>query len=118
MSSTRRQVIFRGSRSGIVMIDRIVHHGGQEIVSALHGMEVVGEMEIDVVHRMDRESLRPWRRPSCRKQGPGTAPKRCNGGLSQFGEGLGEPDGDGGFPLAGRRGVMAETRIREASRRR
>ncbi len=50
----RRHVTRRGSMQRLVApIDMIVDHRGEQIVGRADGMEVAGEMQVDLVHRHD-----------------------------------------------------------------
>jgi len=90
---------------GVVMVDRVVHDGGEQIVGALHGVKVVGEVQVDVIHRVDAGEPSPRGASLHAEHGAhGRLPERRDGGLSQSGQGLGEPDGDGGLALARRGG--------------
>ena len=51
ISTQRRQVIRRGSMlQGIALVNVVVDHGGQQVVGRTDGVEVAGEVEVDVLH--------------------------------------------------------------------
>ena len=52
MSTTRFQTIRRGSMPKLVaVVDVVVEHRGQQVVGQLDGVEIAGEVEVDVLHR-------------------------------------------------------------------
>ena len=52
MSTTRFHTIRRGSmRQLVAVVDVVVQHRGQQVVGQLDGVEVAGEVEVDVLHR-------------------------------------------------------------------
>ena len=54
MSTTRFQTMRRGSiGQGVAVVDVVVEHGRQEVVGQLDGVEIAGEMEVDVLHGHD-----------------------------------------------------------------
>ena len=54
MSTTRFQMIRRGIDVEFVsLVDVVVDHGGQEVVRQFDGVEIAGEVQVDVLHRHD-----------------------------------------------------------------
>ena len=91
---------------GIALVDMVVEHGRQQVVGRADGVEVAGEMQIDVFHRQHlgitaagRPALDAEYRPQRRLA------HRHHRLLSQPLQGVGQTDGDRGFALAGRCGV-------------
>src|SRR5256885_341068 len=89
----------------VAVVQVCVEHGREEVVRARDGVEVPGEVEIDVLHGNDlrvatarRSPLHPEHRPERRLA------DAERGVLPEFPERLGHADGHGGLALAGGRG--------------
>ena len=51
MSTQRFQVMLLGvDAQGVALLDVVVQHGGQQVVGRADGVEVAGEVEVDVLH--------------------------------------------------------------------
>ena len=90
---------------GIAVKDGIVDDGGKQIVGAFHCRKVIGEMEIDVIHRMNAGKSAAGGAAFDAENGPQRRfSQGRDGGFADFSQGLGKPDGYGGFSFTGRRG--------------
>ena len=104
-SSTRLQVMPCGSMpTRVALLQVVVDHGGQQVVGGRHGVEVAGQVQVEVLERDDlavaaagRATLDPERRAH------GGLADGDRGLLAEAGQGLPEPDGRRGLPLAERR---------------
>ena len=107
MSMARFQVTLRPSRlpARAVEMEPVVDHGGQQVVGRRHGVDVAGEMEVDVLAGNDLGLAAA--------RGAALHPEdRAEGGLAQGdhglfpqeGQGVGQADGRRRFAFAGRRG--------------
>ena len=108
--------LLRIDAESIALLNVVIQHGSQKVVGRADGMEVTGEVEVDILHgnnlgiaaagctALDAED----------RAERGLA-QRDNGVLSDLAQTVGEADGGGGFPFTGRRrgdgGVMAVTRM-------
>ena len=89
---------------GIALLNVVIQHGSEKVVGRADGMEVTGEVEVDILHgnnlgiaaagctALDAED----------RAERGLA-QRDNGVLSDLAQTVGEADGGGGFPFTGRR---------------
>ena len=90
----------------VALLNVIIQHGGQQVVGRADGVEIAGEMEVDVLHRhhlrvaaagcaaLDAEH-RPQR----------GFPEGGNGVFAQPPQAVGQTDGGGGLALACGRGI-------------
>ncbi len=101
---TLRQVILRGSMfKGIAVKYGIVQNGGKQVVCAFHRREIVCEMEIDVIDRMNAGKSATGRPAFDAENRPqGWLPQGRNGGFADFCQGLRKPDGYGRLSFPGR----------------
>ena len=86
-------------------MNMIVHHGCQQIVGRADGVEISGEMQVDVLHghhlgiaAAGGAALDAEHRPQ------GGLPERYHHIFSNLFQPVRQADGGGGFPLARRRG--------------
>ena len=106
MSTTRFQTIRRGiDAQGVAVVDVVVEHGGQEVVGQLDGVEIAGEVEVDVLHGDDlgiaaagRPALHAEARPQRRLA------QADRGLLADAVQPVAQADAGGGLAFAGRRG--------------
>ena len=105
MSTTRGQVMLKGSMSSCVaVVDVVVDEGGQQVVGRADGVDVAGEVEVEVLHRDDL-GVAAARRAAL------DAEDRAQGWLADAGDhlladvaqGLGQADGGDRLALAQRR---------------
>ena len=91
----------RVDAQGVALLDVVVEHGGQQVVGRADGVEVAGEVEVDVLHGDDLGVAAAGRAAL-------DAEHRAEGGLAQ-GDGdvladaaqaVGQTDGGGGLALA------------------
>ena len=91
---------------GVALLDVVVEHGGQQVVGVLYGMEVAGEVQVDVLHGDELGIATTSRAALYAEDG-------TQGGLAQSEHrlvtegvhGVGQSDGGGGLALAGGRGI-------------
>ena len=107
MSMARFQVtcpaVERGRRP--VEMDAVVDHGGQEVVGRGDGVDVAGEMEVDVVAGMTRALPPPVAPPFIPKTGPSDGSRRATiGPAARQAQGVDQADGRRRLALAGRGG--------------
>jgi hypothetical protein len=88
----------------VAVVEVVVERGGEHVVGSGDGVEVAGEMQVDLVHRHDLRAaaagaaaLEPERRPD-----RGLA-ERDHRALARAAQGLAEADGHRGLAVAGRR---------------
>ena len=91
---------------GIALVDVVVEHGGEQVVRRAYGVEVAGEVEVDVLHGYDLGVAAAGRAALYAEHGPerGLA-QRHDGALAYFSQRIREADGGRGLPLARRGGV-------------
>ena len=91
---------------GVPLLDVVVQHGGAEVVGRADGVEVPGEVEVDVLHGHHLGVASPGRAALHAEDGAqGGLPQGYQDALSQAAEGVGQAHGGGGFPLPGGGGV-------------
>ena len=91
---------------GVTLLDMVVEHGGKEVVRRADGMEVAGEVQVDVLHGDDlRVTAASGAALHAEHRTERRLAKREHGLLAQTREGVGETDGRGGLALTRRRGV-------------
>ncbi|MCK7469661.1 MAG: hypothetical protein MZU95_01785 [Desulfomicrobium escambiense] len=77
----------------------------KQVVGAFHGRKIIGEMEIDVIHGMNTgKSAAGGAALDAEDRPQGWFAQGRDGGLADFGQSLGKPDGNGGLPFTGRGG--------------
>ena len=100
-SRTRFQVMPCGSSPSVVaVVEVVVHHGGQQVVGGGHGVQVAGEVEVQILERDDL-AVPAAGRAALDPEG------RAHGGLADgdrglttdAGQGLAESDRRGRLPL-------------------
>ena len=88
---------------GVAVVDVVVQHGGQQVVGQLDGVEIAGEMEVDVLHGDDLGIAAAGRPALHAEAGPqrGLAEAdRCL--LADAVQGVAQADAGGGLAFAGR----------------
>ncbi len=103
MSMVRGQVIRRGIEvERVALVQMIVEHRGEQVVRRGDGVEIAGEVEIDLVHRHHLRVAAAGRAALDPEHG---AQRGLADGdddlLAQPAERLAHADGDRGLPLAG-----------------
>ena len=87
---------------GVALLDVVVQQSGQQVVGRPDGMEVPGEVEVDVLHgdhlgiaAAGGPALHAEHRPQ------GRLPQGGHGVFADFPQAVGKAHGGGGFPLSG-----------------
>ena len=84
----------------------VVQHGGAEVVGRADGVEIPGEVEVDVLHGHHLGIASPGRAALHAEDGAqGGLPQGHQGVFPQAAEGVGQAHGGGGFALPGGGGV-------------
>jgi len=76
MSTTRFQTIRRVDLQPVAVVDVVVQQRGQQVVGEFDGVEVAGEVEVDVFHRHDLGISAPAAPPFMPKHGPSDGSRR------------------------------------------
>ena len=86
---------------GVALLNMIVQHSGQEIVGRSNGVEIPGEVEIDVLHGNDLGVSTPGRAALyAEDRSQGGLPQGHQGVLSQAAESVGQSHGGGGLSFS------------------
>ena len=89
----------------VAVVDVVVQHGGQQVVGQLDGVEVAGEMEVDVLHGHHLRIAAAGRPALHAEAGPQRRLAEADRGpLADAVEPVGQADAGGGFAFAGRGG--------------
>ena len=91
---------------GVALLDVVVQHGSDEVVGVLDGVEVTGEVQVDVLHGDHLRVAATSRAALDAKDGAkGGLAQAEHGVLAQLAQGIVQTDGRGGLALARRGGV-------------
>ena len=91
---------------GVALLDVVVEHGGEQVVRCADGVEVAGEVEVDVLHRDDLGVAAARRAALDAEHGAeGGLTQADHGLLADLVERVGQADGGGGLALARGRGA-------------
>ena len=83
---------------GIALLDVVVQHRGQQIIGCANGVEVPGEVEVDVLHRHHLGIAARSGPPFRPKTGPREGSAGHHGFLADLSQAVGQAHGGGGFP--------------------
>ena len=98
--------LFDINPQGVPLLDVVVQHGRQEIVGRADGVEVPGEMEVDVLHGHHLGVAASGRAAlHAEDRAQGGLPQGNQRLLPQAAEGVGKAHGGGGLALSGGGGV-------------
>ena len=90
----------------VALIDMVIQHGGQQVVGSADGVEVAGEVEVDVLHRNDLSITAAGSAALDAENGSqGGLPQSDQNVLAQLLHAVGQTDGGSGLALAGGGGV-------------
>ena len=85
----------------VTLLDVVVEHGGEEVVRGADGVEVAGEVEVDVLHGHDLGVAATGSAALyAEDRAEGRLAEGENGILAETPEGVREADGRGGLALA------------------
>ena len=88
----------------IALLDVVIEHGGQQVVGSTDGMEVAGEVQVDVLHRHDLGIAAASSSALDAKDGPqGGLAQRDDHVLADLAQAIGQTHRRGGLALARRR---------------
>ena len=104
MSSARFQRTRRALESGLAEVQPVVDRGGQEVVGGGDGVEVAGELEVDLIRRGQAAGPAAGRPPLAAEDRPHRGlPEGEDAPLAELSKTLGQADRGGRLPLAGGR---------------
>ena len=87
---------------GVALLDVVVQHRRQQIVGRADGVEIPGEMEVNILHGDHLGIAASGRAPLDAEHRPqGRLPQRHVGPLAQPPQAVGQPHGGGRFSLSG-----------------
>ena len=90
----------------VALVDVVVQHGGEQVVGCADGVEIAGEVQVDVFHGDDLRVAAARRAAFDAEHGPERRLAHGNHGLlADAVERVGEPDGERGFAFACGRGI-------------
>ena len=91
---------------GVALVDVVIQHRGEEVVRRAYGVEVAGEVEVDVLHGDDLGIAAAGRAALYAEHGPERGLAQCHdGAAAYFPQRVREADGGRGLSLARRGGV-------------
>ena len=91
---------------GVALLDVVVQHGGQQVIGRADGMEVAGEVEVDVLHGDDLSIAAAGGAALHAEHGAeGWLPQGHQGVLAQTAHPIGQAHSGGGLALSGGGGV-------------
>ena len=101
----------------VAPVDVVVDHRGQQVVGRGDGVEIAGEVQVDLLHRRDLRPPPPVAPPLMPKQGPRLGSRRqIMARRPMRVQRIAEPDRGGGLALAGRRRADAGDQHQRAVR--
>ena len=91
---------------GVALLDVVVQHGGAEVVGRADGVEIAGEMEVDVLHGHHLGVTAAGRAALDAEHGAeGGLPQGDQGVFAKAAHGVCQTDGGGGLSLTGGSGI-------------